>query len=303
LDKSKKHASLFSIAAVEREVGISKDVLRVWERRYGFPTPVRDARGERAYSAEQVARLSLLKRLMDGGHRPGRLIQASTEELRMLLDAGKPALPGPREDRQPAWDFVSLVRQSDSAGLEAALQRRLAQEGLGRFVLDTIVPLANQIGEEWARGSLEIHEEHLLTEAAIRVLRQAISQLPAGGETVVMLTTLSGEPHSLGLLMVECLLALQGARCINLGTQMPVLEVVRAAQAHRPNVVGLSFSSAFPARLAPDLVRQLRTALPPDIDLWAGGAGAAQLARIEGVRVMGLADLQPASAAAALQEG
>jgi methanogenic corrinoid protein MtbC1 len=300
LDKNEKHARLFSIAAAEREVGLSKDVLRVWERRYGFPTPVRDARGERAYPAEQVARLALVKRLMDSGHRPGRLVQASTEEVRALLDAVKPAPQAAQQEGHPAWDVVTLVRQSGSGDLEAALQRRLAQEGLRRFVLDTIVPLANQVGEEWARGSLEIHEEHLFTEAAIRVLRQALSQLPAGRTTVVMLTTLSGEPHSLGLLMVECLLSLQGARCINLGTQMPVLEVVRAAQAHRPHIVALSFSSAFPARLAPDLVRQLRSALPPDIDLWAGGAGAAHLARVDGVRVMGLEDLQTAPAAATL---
>lgn len=302
MDKIENDTRLFSIAAVEREVGLSKDVLRVWERRYGFPMPVRDARGERAYSAEQVARLSLVKRLMDSGHRPGRLIQAPTEELRKLLDAAKLAPQASRGDNEQACDVVALVRECDSAGLEAALQRRLAEEGLRRFVLDTIAPLADQVGEKWARGSLEIHEEHLFTEAAVRVLRQAISQLPAGRANVVMLTTLSGEPHSLGLLMVECVLAMQGARCINLGTQMPVLEVVRAAQAHRPHVVGLSFSSAFPARVAPDLVRQLRTALPPDIELWAGGAGAAQLARLEGVRVMGLEDLQPASAAGALQE-
>lgn len=301
MDNTEKPSQLFSIAAVEREVGLSKDVLRVWERRYGFPTPVRDARGERAYPAEQLARLSLIKRLMDGGYRPGRLLKASTQELRALLRSPRPARQAQSQDREPALDVANLVRQSGSAGLEASLQRRLAQEGLRRFVLDTIAPLAAQVGEEWARGNLEIHEEHLFTEVAARVLRQAIAQLPAGRTPVVMLTTLTGEAHGLGLLMVECLLALQGARCINLGTQMPVLEVVRAARAHRPHVVGLSFSSSFPARLAPDLVLQLRTALPPEVDLWAGGAGSAQLARVDAVRVMGLEDLQATSASAGVE--
>ncbi|HRF13460.1 MAG TPA: MerR family transcriptional regulator, partial [Candidatus Accumulibacter phosphatis] len=64
----------FGIAAVERDTGLSKDVLRVWERRYGFPAPCRDANGERSYPAEQVERLRLIKRLMDQGHRPGKLI-------------------------------------------------------------------------------------------------------------------------------------------------------------------------------------------------------------------------------------
>ena len=49
-----------SISAVERDTGLSKDTLRVWERRYGFPNPVRDALGERLYPVEQVERLRLI---------------------------------------------------------------------------------------------------------------------------------------------------------------------------------------------------------------------------------------------------
>ena len=102
-----------------------------------------------------------------------------------------------------------------------------------------------------------------------------------------MLTTLTGEAHGLGLLMVECLLALQGARCINLGTQMPVLEVVRATQAHGPHVVGLSFSSSFPARLAPDLVAVAHRAAAGGRVVGRGHWLGAQLARVDAVRVMG----------------
>ena len=50
------------IAAVERDTGLGKDTLRVWERRYGFPKPERDAQGERAYPLAQVQRLRLLRR-------------------------------------------------------------------------------------------------------------------------------------------------------------------------------------------------------------------------------------------------
>ncbi|MGE5129432.1 MAG: MerR family transcriptional regulator, partial [Sphingomonadaceae bacterium] len=60
---------LLSIAAVERETGVSKDTLRVWERRYGFPQPGRNAHGERVYPADQVARLHRIRRLMDQGLR------------------------------------------------------------------------------------------------------------------------------------------------------------------------------------------------------------------------------------------
>ena len=42
-DRLESPVVLLSIAAVERDTGLSKDTLRVWERRYGFPSPGRDA--------------------------------------------------------------------------------------------------------------------------------------------------------------------------------------------------------------------------------------------------------------------
>ena len=54
-----------SIAAVERETGLAKDTLRVWEKRYGFPAPLRDAAGDRLYPSAQVVQLKLIRRLSD----------------------------------------------------------------------------------------------------------------------------------------------------------------------------------------------------------------------------------------------
>src|SRR5207245_9678846 len=76
-----------NISAVERETGLSKDVLRMWERRYGFPKPIRDDNAERRYAADQIAKLRSIKRLMDSGLRPGKLMQCSLEELNALADA------------------------------------------------------------------------------------------------------------------------------------------------------------------------------------------------------------------------
>src|ERR1700758_2508741 len=78
-------AGAFGIAAVERETGLSKDTLRVWERRYGFPRPLRDAHGERSYPADQVMRLRMIRRLMDQGLRPGAIVGSSDAELEARL--------------------------------------------------------------------------------------------------------------------------------------------------------------------------------------------------------------------------
>lgn len=277
----------FNIAAVERDTGLSKDVLRMWERRYGFPVPERDSKGERCYPAEQVDRLRLIKRLMDQGHRPGKLVTAADETLSAL---------GPRHaDRRATQDeageealsdFLKLIKQHDAAGYQQAMQQQLARQGLQGFVQDTIAPLTRRVGEAWEDGSFEVFEEHLFTELTKRLLRQAIAALPAGTrQPRILLTSVPDEPHVLGLLMVEALFALEGAECIPLGTQMPLLEIGRAASAHQANIVALSFSVAFPQRQIGGLLQQLRMVLPTETDLWAGGGGVSRIVKMEGIEL------------------
>lgn len=276
----------FNIAAVERDTGLSKDVLRMWERRYGFPLPDRDAHGERLYPAAQVERLRLIKRLMDQGHRPGKLIATPAEELSLLVPNRTRALPAESHsaDEAELEGLLALIRQHDANRYVLALQQRLAREGMLRFVQDIVAPLTQRVGEAWEQGRFAVFEEHLFTELTKRVLRQAIGALPRGsGSPRVLLTSVPDEPHILGLLMVEALLALEGAECIPLGTQMPVVEIGRAADAHRADLVALSFSIAFPHRRIPGLLQQLREMLPPHTGIWVGGSGAARLTPSAGI--------------------
>lgn len=277
----------FSIAAVERDTGLSKDVLRMWERRYGFPLPERDANGERAYPAEQVDRLRLVKRLMDQGHRPGKLLALTADELASLAPRhARPArVEAARVDTQGLEDMLALIKQHDANGYLQALQQRLARHGLQHFVQDIVAPLTERVGDAWEDGRFEVFEEHLFTELTKRVMRQAITALPLGtGKPRVLLTSVPNEQHILGLLMVEALFALEGAECIPLGTQMPLIEIGRAAEVHQADIVILSFSAAYPARQIPELLQQLRQLLSPAVALWVGGTGALRIVPPSGVR-------------------
>ena len=273
-----------SIAAVERNTGLSKDVLRVWERRYGFPAPSRDANGERSYPADQVERLRQIKRLMDQGYRPGKLIALPAAELsrlapRVARDATVAVIdPASSANTDGLSEWLALIKQHDADAFTQAMQQRLARLGLQTFVQDIVAPLTTRVGQAWQEGFFEVFEEHLFTELTERVLRQAIATLPRnGGSPRVLLTSLPDEQHILGLLMIEALLTLEGAACIPLGVNMPLPEIIQAAQAHRADIVALSFSAAFPTRQIPELVQQLRRTLPAPIDLWIGGAGVIRL--------------------------
>lgn len=282
------NALSFSIAAVERDTGLSKDVLRMWERRYGFPQPSRDANGERLYPIAQVERLRLIKRLMDQGHRPGKLISLPAETLGELAPRRPAAAaPAPVDNAGDLAELLELLRQHDSNAYQQAMQQRLARQGFQRFVQDTVAPLTRQVGEAWELGKIEVFEEHLFTELTKRLLRQSIAALPGGKRRPrILLTTVPDEPHILGLLMAEGLFALEGAECIPLGAQMPLFEIARAAAAHQADIVALSFSAAFPKRQIPGLLQQLRLLLPQHIRLWVGGHGIAGIAVGEGVRLL-----------------
>ncbi len=277
---SMNHRPAMNISTVERDTGIGKDTLRVWERRYGFPRPARDGNGERVYPVEQVDRLRLMKRLIDHGHRPGRLFAASEEEFASFCNAcaaKKDAAPGQGES--VVQQAIRLIKANDLLALRLALNQAMMRLGLQTFVIDVVAPLNQAVGEAWMTGELQVFEEHLYTEQMKSLLRQAIGSLPPGGGSPrILLTTLPEEQHLLGLLMVEALLALDGATCISLGTQTPLFDIQMAAVAHQAEIVAVSFSSAFPARQVAPLVKQLRQLLPAGIELWVGGASAQRAA-------------------------
>jgi methanogenic corrinoid protein MtbC1 len=273
-----------SIAAVERDTGLSKDTLRMWERRYRFPAPLRDANGERLYPRSQVEKLRLIKRLMDRGHRPGRIMNCGLDDLVAL--AGEPAAATPF--RPDLGATLRLVQAHQIGELRQQLARMLMKQGLQRFVLDTVGPLNQLIGDAWMRGELAVFEEHLYSEQIQAALRTAIANLHQPSKPPrVLLTSFPNEEHRLGLLMVEALLTVEGVTCIGLGNEIPLLEIVQAAFAHRADVVALSFSGAFQTHAAVAGLKELRNGLPRSVGIWVGGSGMERVRRpLPGITIM-----------------
>lgn len=286
-----------SIAAVERETGLAKDTLRVWEKRYGFPAPLRDAAGDRIYPLAQIVQLKVIRRLLDAGMRPGKVVPLDNDALQALLaHHAAPALDNaassavqkpvnPKSATKPtplqAWQapeipaLLDAIAAHDPQVLRHTLLQAQWRMGLAHFVTDVVAPLTTAVGEAWAQGRFEIFEEHLYTEVITGVLRSAIATLAMPPQSLgprVLLTTVQREPHGLGLLMLEALLTLEGCVCISLGTQTPLSDIVQAAQAHRANVVALSFTNLQSGPVVITELRELRRQLPPERALWVGGS-------------------------------
>lgn len=274
------------INAVERETGISKELLRMWERRYGFPNPNRDAQGDRLYGPEQINKLRVIRRLLDAGFRPGKIIGLDMPELEKLV-ASSHGNPSPVLPSNLEAELIEVLQSREPHRVREYLQHQMVRMGLQSFILDLMQHTNTIVGDAWMSGKIEIFEEHLYTEELQNLIRHTIGALrPATQGPRILLTTATEEQHTLGILMVEALLRIDQVDVVSFGAQMPVRDIVQAAARHRMDIVILSFSAAFPSNRAIDFLEELRFRLPLSIQIWAGGGGMRTSRRsIEAVQI------------------
>ncbi|MFO0664093.1 MAG: cobalamin-dependent protein [Polyangiaceae bacterium] len=272
--------SEYSIRLVSRLTNLPPDTLRVWERRYGFPTPKRTPGGSRVYSRAELLMLSLIVRVLDAGYRPGEVVGKSRRELERLLRSLE-VVEEPRGTQPGDAALDQLLRtmvRDDVVSLRAELVRAATRLGPKRFVTELAHPACVRVGEGWRRGDLEVRHEHLFT---FSLARQLHVMLAAFDEVIrgprVLLATLPGESHGLGLDMIALYLAAHGVEPRVLGIDSPPEEIAAAATSSACDVVGLSITASSDPNATYAHVRGLRSALPRRVRLWLGGAGARSL--------------------------
>ena len=266
---------MLSIGALARVTGLSIDTLRTWERRYGFPAPCRKPSGHRLYPAGSVGRLRRIAAALALGHRAGQVVCASDDDLGVLLGVHTTVHvphvpPGPCQ----ASELLELVSRFDADALVRRLNAEWGRLGPLAFLEERVAPLVCAVGEAWACGRLQIRHEHFLSERLGDLLRTY--RLPfedrAHGPLVV-LATLPGEAHALGLQMAALVVATSGCRPCYVGTDVPVAEIASVACDLGARAIGISVSSAMRRSRSTALLAALRRRVPGRVAIVAGGAG------------------------------
>jgi methanogenic corrinoid protein MtbC1 len=267
-----KAGAHLSIGDVAEATGISVDTLRAWERRYGRPRAIRLPSGHRRYTTGQVRWLRRVAEALAWGHKPSRVVPVDDEELDRLLAAAGDDATEVTSHEDHYLDLVRAYRREELASLLQMEWRRL--EPLD-FFEHRIGPLLVAVGRLWANGELDIRHEHFRLEVLEDLLRSLRVQLPApeNGPTLV-LSTLPGESHGLGLQMIAILAALHGATAHVLGTNVPPEEMVTSAAETNAEAVAVSISLATGGVATDRILGELRHLLPEEVTLLVGGAGA-----------------------------
>ena len=278
--------ALYRIGTVARLAGLSTHALRVWERRYGVPSPARSDGGARLYSESELERLRLLKRAVDRGHPIGRLVPLGLEELERL--AGGAVLRKPTESGTAlVEEFVAAVRGFDAVRAEQLLERAELALSARDFVHEMLSPLLSRVGDAWAEGSLCTASEHIASALIRDHASHLLRRLPREpGARLVAVATPAGEPHELGAMLAAVTARLQGYDVLYLGPDLPAAEIARAAQAAHAAIVALSILVLEP-RAAEAQIRALRGELAAGVDVVVGGAAAYDISeRVAGVTAL-----------------
>jgi len=269
--KSTETENLKSIGEVAEATALSTETIRVWERRYGRPVPVRLPSGHRRYRDSDICWLRRIGEALARGHRPGKVIPLDDESLDALI-----ADDVDRGEADPELTaMLDMVRTSDEARLRQALMREIERVGPRAFITDVVAPLSTAVGRLWADGELEIRQEHFATEILEDLLRQLRESMPEeAARPIVLLTTLPGEVHRLGLQMAAAMVALAEARPSLLGNETPLEEIAAAVEDIDADSVCISVSLATAGVATDRELGRLRKLIPTATPIVVGGQGA-----------------------------
>ena len=161
-------AGALHIREVVRITGLRREQLYMWQRRYGFPAPLRDTFGDRVYPADQVARLKLIKQLLSEGWRAGAVVPLADAALQSMvgLAVAEPA-PLPAEISQA----VRLLGEHRIGEMQNHLSKLLVGQGLRKFLEQTLIPLNEAVHERVVRGEMQTYQELRFTDLTQRLLR------------------------------------------------------------------------------------------------------------------------------------
>ncbi len=276
-----------TIGALAAATGVAVETIRTWERRYGYPVATRKPSGHRLYPVSTIPRLRRIAQAIARGHRPAEVVPASEAVLEALLAAsGAPAAP--RMPRRPAPSHVDLfdaVTTFDTDRLLQSFQFDWARMGALEFLEQRAVPFLGMIGEGWATGTLDIRHEHVASASLgdfLRSVRSPLEKQASGPE--MLLATLDGERHGLGLQMSALVVALAGWRALVVGVDTPVAQLA-AIVSERP-VAAVGISCVQPRDDLNTVLTELRHALPAAVPIVVGGASAPERTPHPGVFVL-----------------
>jgi len=167
------------------------------------------------------------------------------------------------------------------AVVEAALVAGVSLEDIYTKVLS---PAMVNIGDQWARGDLEIYHEHQASAIVGRIMGRLGPRFVGRGRTKgsIIVGAPQGEHHDLVVSMVADLLRQRGWEVFDLGADLPAHSFIAAVN-NTPDVVAACVSITSPTArdAARELIFSLRETADRAVPIYIGGAAVLSAADAE----------------------
>jgi DNA-binding transcriptional MerR regulator len=248
------------IGEFARRVGVSPELLRAWERRYALLQPVRSPGGFRLYTSEDATRVARMRRALDDG-------LSAAEAARIALDATPPAEP---PLQAAAARLLAATRDYDEGAVQAVLDECFEGFGTDTVLRNVVLPALKAVGSEWEQGTLDVSQEHFVSNIIRGRLLSFARHWGRGSGPVALLACAPGEAHDISLISFGLVLRSYGWRIVFLGADTPVETLERTVATTRP---ALTVVTSFDASLLQAQVDSLR-ALAGRAALALSGPGA-----------------------------
>ena len=224
------------IGELSRRVGVSPEVLRAWERRYGVLRPTRTEGGFRLYSTADEERVRRMLALQREGLSPAVAARAVT------LDDGRELAAAPAETLRRG--LTDALDRFDEAAANRVFDRALATLTLESLLQEVVLRYLIDLGERWSAGEATVAQEHFSTNVIRGRLLGLARDWGQGGGPLAVLACPPGELHDLGLICFGLALRAQGWRIAYLGANTPVETLMRAADDLHPDLIVLTATVA-----------------------------------------------------------
>lgn len=272
-DSSRGHP----IQVVARSTGLSADVIRAWERRYGVVAPVRLPSGRRLYSDADIERLRLLARASLAGHNIGQIAGLDGRALAKLVNdlVGVTAAGEARESTERASVSVCLeaIEAFDVVALEAELRRAAVALSAEAFIDTLVEPLHSTVINSARTGVLHAAHEHVADAVLRGVLARIVDAAtsPLAHPDLSVATPL-GQPREFGALLVAATAAAEGWRPLNVGVGVSAEAIAEATVSTNARAVALNLGELTSDRAIARELRRLRTLVPTGVPILIEGA-------------------------------
>lgn len=221
-------SELLRIGELSRRTGVSPELLRAWESRYGLVEPSRTSGRFRLYSEADIARVRSMRAHLDAG------LSASEAARAVRAERSHADFRGLQET---ADELARALERYDDVGAQAALDSLLTGLTLDIVVREVLVPYLHDVGERWKRGELSVAQEHFISN----VIRGRLLALSRGWDRGLgpraVLASAEGDQHDLPVLLFGVVLRTHGWRITFLGADTPVASLAETVGVIRPDIV------------------------------------------------------------------